>query len=72
MVIRGGEVRWAGHAACMEKMRNSYKILAVNPVWEGLFGRCRHRWEDNIIVNHREIDREDVKWIQLARHRVQW
>jgi hypothetical protein len=56
----------------MRKMRNSYKILVGNPECKGLFGWWRHRWEDYIIVNLKEIDCKDVKWIQLAQNRVQW
>jgi hypothetical protein len=72
MVIRAVEISWAGHVACMRQMRNSYKILGGNPECKGLFGWCRHRREDYIIGNLKEIDCEDVKWIQLAQHRVQW
>jgi hypothetical protein len=38
MVIGAGEISWARHAACMRKMRNSYKILVGNPECKGLFG----------------------------------
>jgi hypothetical protein len=29
-------------------------------------GRCRHRWEDNIRVDLRDIGWEGVDWIHLA------
>jgi hypothetical protein len=41
-------------------------------VWNKLSVRCRHRWDDIIIINVREIVWEEVKWIQLAQNRVQW
>jgi hypothetical protein len=56
----------------MGKMRNSHKTLVANPVCKGLFERCRHRWEDNIMFNLKGIGCEDVEWIKLAQHRVQW
>lgn len=31
--------------------------------------RSRHRWEDNIKMNHREVGWEDVDWINLAANR---
>jgi hypothetical protein len=34
-------------------------------------GRPRHRWEDNIKTDLKELGCEVVKWIQLARNRVQ-
>jgi hypothetical protein len=41
-------MRWVGHVAYMEKMRNAYKILVGKPEQKRTFGRPRHRWEDNI------------------------
>jgi hypothetical protein len=38
----------------------------------GPLGRPRHRWEDNIKVDLREIEIDGVNWIQLAQDRVQW
>jgi hypothetical protein len=35
-------------------------------------GKTRRRWEDNIKMDLREIGIDGVKWMQLARDRVQW
>jgi hypothetical protein len=35
-------------------------------------GRPRHRWEDNIKMDFREIGIDGVNWIQLPQDRVQW
>jgi hypothetical protein len=35
-------------------------------------GRPRHRWENNIKIDLREIGIDGVNWIQLAQDRVQW
>jgi hypothetical protein len=35
-------------------------------------GRNRHRWEDNIRMDLKEIWWEGVDWIQLAQDRDQW
>jgi hypothetical protein len=32
----------------------------------------RHRWEDNIKMNIREIRWKDVNWTHLAQERDQW
>jgi hypothetical protein len=34
-------------------------------------GRPRHRWEDNIKMDFREIGVDKANWIQLAQDRVQ-
>jgi hypothetical protein len=31
------------------------KMLVGKPEGKRLFGRCRHRWEDNITINHKEV-----------------
>jgi hypothetical protein len=51
-VIRAGGIRWA----YMGEMRNAHKIVIANSVWKRLSVRCRHRWDDIIIINLREID----------------
>jgi len=35
-------------------------------------GRLRHRWEDNIKMDLREIQIDGANWIRLAQDRVQW
>jgi hypothetical protein len=35
-------------------------------------GRPRHRWEDNIKMNLREIGWGGMNWIDLAQDRDQW
>jgi hypothetical protein len=39
----------------MGKNRNAYRILVGKPERKGPLGRHRHRWEDNIKINLREI-----------------
>jgi len=47
-------MRWVGHVTCMGEMRNAYKIL-VRKLEVKTFGRPRHRWENNIRIDLREI-----------------
>jgi hypothetical protein len=35
-------------------------------------GRPRHRWEDNLIMDLREIGWGGTDWIDLAQDRDQW
>jgi hypothetical protein len=39
----------------MGQMRNAYSILVGKYEGKRPFGRPRHRWEDNIIMDLREI-----------------
>jgi hypothetical protein len=41
-------MRWAGNAACMGEMRNSYNVLVGKPEGKRPLGRPRCRWKDNI------------------------
>jgi hypothetical protein len=41
--------------AHMGEFRNIYKILVGKPEGKRPRGRPRHRWEDNIIMDFREI-----------------
>jgi hypothetical protein len=44
----------------------------VKPEGNRPIGRCKHRWEDNIKMELREIKCSGMDWIQLAQDRVQW
>jgi hypothetical protein len=35
-------------------------------------GRSRHRWEDNIKLDLREVGWGDIDWINLAQDRDRW
>jgi len=60
-----------GHVGHMGEMRNTYKIFVGKP--EGMLSLRRpgNRWEDNIIMDLREIGWETVDWIHLAQDRDQ-
>jgi len=54
-VIRSRRMRWAGHVARVGETRNSYDILDGKREGKRPLGRTRHRWEDNIGMDLREI-----------------
>jgi hypothetical protein len=35
-------------------------------------GRARHRWENNIIMYRKEIEREGMDWINRPQDRSKW
>jgi hypothetical protein len=71
-VIKSRRMRWAGHVVRMGDGRCVYKVLVGRPEGKRPLGRPRHRWEDNIMMDLREIGTDGANWIQLAQDRVQW
>jgi hypothetical protein len=71
-VIKATRMRWAGHVARRGELRGAYNILVGRPEGRKPLGRSRHRWEDNIKMDLREIGFGDVDWIHLARDRDTW
>jgi hypothetical protein len=53
-------------------MRNVYRVLMENPEGKRPLGRPRHRSEDGIRVDLREIGWGSINWIQLAQDRDRW
>jgi hypothetical protein len=69
-VIKSRRMRWAGHVACMGE--RSLQDFGWEARRQEPLGRPRHRWEDNIKMDLREIGINGANWIQLAQDRVQW
>jgi hypothetical protein len=53
----------------MGDVRGVYNILVGRPEGRRPLVRPRHRWEDNIKMDLREIGFGDVDWIHLAQDR---
>jgi hypothetical protein len=70
--IKSRRMRWVGHVARMSEERNVYMVLMGNPEGKRPLRRPRHRWEDGIRMNLREIVWGNVDWIQLAQDRDRW
>jgi hypothetical protein len=68
-VIKERRMRWAGHVVHMGEVRAAYDILVGKPEGRRPLERPRHRWEDNIKMDLREIRFGDVDWIHLAQDR---
>jgi hypothetical protein len=47
-------------------MRNAYNNLVRKPEGERPLGRPRHRWEDNLRMDLRELGWEGVNWMCLT------
>jgi hypothetical protein len=53
----------------MGEERNTYRLLVGKPEGRRPLGRPRHRWLDNIMIDHGEVGWGDVDWIGLAHDR---
>jgi hypothetical protein len=71
-VIKARSLRWVGHVARMGEGRGVYMILVGKPEGKRALGRPRRRWEDNINLDLRELEIDEMNWIRLAQDRVQW
>jgi hypothetical protein len=71
-VIKSRRTRWAGHVARMGEGRGVYRVSVGRSKGKRPLGRPRHRWEDNIKMDLREVGIGGVNWIRLAQDRVQW
>jgi hypothetical protein len=71
-VIKSRRMRWVGHVARMDKGRAVYRVLVGTPEGKRPLGRPRHRWEDNIKMDLREIVIDGANWIRQAQYRVRW
>ena len=54
-VIKSRRMRYARHVACMREQRNAHRLLVGKPKGKRPLGRPRHRWEDNIKMDLKEI-----------------
>ncbi|KAJ4444379.1 hypothetical protein ANN_06171 [Periplaneta americana] len=65
-------LKTTGHVAGMGESRNAYRVLVVRPEGKRPLRRPKHRWEDNIKMDLREVGYDDRDWINLAQDRDQW
>ena len=52
--------------------RSAFKILTGKPTGKRPLGRLRRRWEDNIRMDHEEIDINAGNWVDYAQDRDYW
>jgi hypothetical protein len=71
-IIKSRRMRLAGHEARMGEKLNTYRILVGKPEGKSPQGRPRRRWVDNIKMDFREVEWDDMVWIDLAQDRNQW
>jgi hypothetical protein len=62
-VIKSRRMRWAGHVTRVGKGRGVYGILVGRPEGKRPLERPRHRWEDYVKLDLREIQIDEANWI---------
>ena len=60
------------HEERMEQSRNAYRVFVEKHDEKRPLVRPRHRLEDNIRTNLREVGCDAGDWIDLAQGRDQW
>ena len=70
--IKSRRQRWASHVVRMEEGRSAFKILTGNPTGMRPLGTPRHRWEDNLRLNLKEIGISTRDWVDSAQDRDYW
>jgi hypothetical protein len=68
-MIKSQRMKWVGHIARVEEMKNAYKILVETPEEKRALGRPGRRWEVNLRIDLKEIFWKVVDWICLAQDR---
>jgi hypothetical protein len=56
----------------MGEERGVYRVLVGQPEGRRPLGRPRRRWEDNIMIDLREVGCGCVDWMELAQDRDRW
>jgi hypothetical protein len=56
----------------MEEMKYAFKILCTKTEGKRPLGRLMHRKQDNIKMDLKEKECEDVHWIHVTQDRIQW
>jgi hypothetical protein len=71
-ILKARRMRWAGDVSSMGEKRNAHRILVGRPEGKRPLERPRHRCEDNIKMDLREIRWGGMDRIDLAQDKNQW
>jgi len=65
-------VKWVSHMMCVEEKRNVCRVMVGKlKVRKRPLRRPRHRWEDSINLDLKEVAWEGMNWTHLAQDRNQ-
>jgi len=66
-VIKSRRMSSVGHVVSMGERGGVCRILVGKPEGNRPLGRTRHRWEDNIKMDLREVGCGGMDWMELAQ-----
>jgi len=67
-VIKSSRLRCVGNVARIEEVRSAFKILTGTSAGKIPLGRPRHRWEDNIRMDLKEMGIINMRnWVGSAQ-----
>ena len=64
-VVKSRRMRWVGHVARVGEGRGVHRFLVGKPEGNMPLGRPRHRWENNIKMDLREVGGVETGWSWL-------
>ena len=67
-LIKSRRLRWAGHVGRTGESRGAYRVLVGKPEGRRQLERLRHRWEDTVKMDLREVG-WGMNWIDLSQDR---
>jgi len=56
----------------MGKKRGIYRVMVGKPEGKRPLGKPRHRWQDNIKMDLKEMECGGMDWIELAQDMDRW
>jgi hypothetical protein len=68
-IVKSRRMRWAGHVARMGEDKVVHRMLVGKSEGKRPLGRPRHRWEDNIKMDFRKLERivsTGWSWLRLG------
>jgi hypothetical protein len=71
-MITSRRMSWAGHVAYEGEKRNTNMISVGTSEGKSPLGKPRHRWEDNIKMDLRDLGWGGVDWIVMVEDRDQF
>jgi hypothetical protein len=66
-VIKSRRMRPDGQVVCKREGKGLYKVLVGRLEMKRPLRRSRHKWEDNIKMDLRELGIDGANWIELAQ-----
>ena len=70
--IKSRRLRWTGYVVGMEEGRSLFKIVIGKLTGKRPLEMPRHRWEDNIRMDFKDIGIITKNWVDLSQDRDYW